>query len=482
MTKLQIGILAIGLLAFTTCQAQSGLMDTVVINFSGTNGQSPGGELVQRNDGLLYGSTSAGGAFGWGTIFKTTLDGSLTTLFSFNGTNGANPYSAPLLAPDGSSYGFTQYGGNGFDGNYVSGQGTIYQLGSNGVLDTLVAFNGTNGCTPTSLIPGDDGSFYGTTAYGGAFTNDSGGQGDGCIFETTTNGDLTLLASFDGTNGANPSTLIQANDGDFYGVTQSGGSYTNGTVFQMTPNGDVTTLFSFNGTNGSQPNSLIQGSDGTLYGTTVYGGSLSDGTAYTGDGTVFRISTNGDFTLLASFDHTTSISTSGSFPTGKLLEVSNGVFYGTCDRGGPSYAFGTLFEVSTNGLSLLLAFYSGAGALPGYLAGGVIKATDGNYYGVAGSWPDGGVYAVRPAEVPVIQASLQAGQINLTWNAWAGYSYTVFSQTNAALPLLYWNNIWFIDEDDVNHFSAVAGTNGPMSFSDPIEPDAQRFYQVIMSP
>jgi uncharacterized repeat protein (TIGR03803 family) len=244
----------------------------------------------------------------------------------------------------------------------------------------------------------------------------------------------------------------------------------------MTPDGNVDTLFSFNGTNGEGPNTLLQGSDGSLYGTTIFGGSGFNGTLTSGDGAVFRITTNGDFTLLASLDHTTS----GARPAGKLLEMSNGVFYGTADVGGSDIpggnnSFGTLFEVTTNGLTVLLRFYVG---LPCYLAGGVIKATDGNYYGNAAS---GGVYAIRPIQAPVVQASLQDGQINLTWNAWTGYRYTVFTQTNAAIPPVYWNQYWPTDEYfDVNSFQAVATTNGPMTFSDPIGPDLQRFYQVTM--
>lgn len=492
MNKLQIGVLAIGLLASATCQGQSGLMETVVVNFNGTNGQGPRGELVQRADGLLYGTTVAGGAFDQGTIFKTTLDGSLTNLFSFNGTNGAWPQSAPLLGPDGNSYGITPYGGNGFDGSYVSGQGTIYQLGSNGVLNTLFAFNGTNGNGPTSLILGDDGNLYGTTCFGGAFTNGGPftnevdpffGQGDGTVFKMTTNGDFTLLASFDDTNGAGPFTLIQANDGNFYGVTQSGGANTLGTVFQMTPDGDVTTLFSFSGTNGAEPSTLVQGSDGALYGTTQAGGASFGGVAWSGDGAVFRITTNGDFTLLASLDHLTT----GAEPLGKLLEVSNGVFYGTAGVGGPvalgSTVAGTLFEVTTNGLTELLGFWVN-GKLPYYLSGGVIKATDGNYYGCGvGGSNEGGIYAIQPLQTPVIQASAQAGKINLTWNAWAGYDYMVLTQTNATVPMKYWNQYWPTDEYyDVSHFSVVAATNGAMSFSDVNGPDAQRFYRVVMEP
>src|SRR5579862_3727428 len=127
---LQIGILILGLAASTTCHAQNGLMLTAFVNFNGTNGNQAFSRPIQGKDGLLYGTTGGGGAFGQGTIFKTTLAGSLTTLVSFNGTNGEEPVSSPILAADGNFYGTTELGGD-------NDEGTVYKMDSNGVLTTL---------------------------------------------------------------------------------------------------------------------------------------------------------------------------------------------------------------------------------------------------------------------------------------------------------------------------------------------------------
>ncbi|HLX71051.1 MAG TPA: choice-of-anchor tandem repeat GloVer-containing protein, partial [Verrucomicrobiae bacterium] len=446
--------------------AQVDLMVTSLVPLTGTNGSQPQGELTFGSDGLLYGSAGQGGAFGQGTIFNVTLGGSLTPLCSFNGTNGSFPVFGPLLAGSSSCYGITLYGGNGFNGNNYTGQGTVYQLTSNGVLNTLFAFSGTNGTEPTSLTFGSDGNLYGTTSAGGAYTNDPNNNfaGDGTAFEITTNGQFTLLTSFDSTNGETPRALLQGKDGNFYGVGESGGAYGYGTVFQMTTNGQVTTLFSFGGTNGSGPISLMQASDGVLYGTTFYGGTKFTG-PFTGAGTVFRITTNGDFASLAMFDNTNGFS-----PVGKLLEVTGGVFYGTTEDGGKYHLThtgdGSLYQVTTNGNLTTLVSFPPSMPKIGYPQGGVIEGPDGNFYGPYGS----GVFAIQPLQAPVLQSTVQGGQINLTWNSWAGYAYSVVSSTNLTDAI----------EWEVPVFSAFAQTNGPMSYSETVGPDAQRFYRVIL--
>lgn len=95
-------------------------------------------------------------------------------------------------------------------------------------------------------------------------------------------GRLTILTSFNATNGAGPSSLILGSDGNFYGTAAYGGVSSRGTVFKVTPGGDFTTLVSFDGTNGSAPTFLILGDDGNLYGSTAYLGPA-------GAGTVFRL-------------------------------------------------------------------------------------------------------------------------------------------------------------------------------------------------
>ena len=88
--------------------------------------------------------------------------------------------------------------------------------------------------------------------------------------------------------------LVQGADGNFYGTTTEGGTNGDGAVFSLTTNGTLTTLFSFEGTNGSFPSAtLIQGGDGNFYGTTTYGGVGYDGLYSSGNGTVFRLVVKG---------------------------------------------------------------------------------------------------------------------------------------------------------------------------------------------
>ena len=112
---------------------------------------------------------------------------------------------------------------------------------------------------------------------------------------------------------------MQGADGSFYGTTPNGGMNGNGTVFRMTTNGTLTTLASFsNDVNGDYPyGALAQGADGNFYGTTEYGGT-------NGAGTVFRMTTDGTLTNLASFSHT-----NGANPSGALAQGADGNFYGT---------------------------------------------------------------------------------------------------------------------------------------------------------
>jgi uncharacterized repeat protein (TIGR03803 family) len=149
-------------------------------------------------------------------------------LHSFNGTNdGANPYAGLVQGTDGSFYGTTENGG-------TKGFGTVFRFATNGTLTTLAEFGNTNGANPQAgVIQASDGNFYGTTWAGGAYTNQSG-QGYGTVFELATNGTLTTLISFNGTNGASPQAgLLQSADGNFYGTTANGGTNGYGTVFRL---------------------------------------------------------------------------------------------------------------------------------------------------------------------------------------------------------------------------------------------------------
>ena len=332
---------------------------------------TPNSVLVQDADGVFYGTTSGGGDFGAGTIYRTTTNGTLQTLVSFANTNGTSPNGGLVLGGDGALYGTTEQGGNA---NF----GTVFRVTTNGDLTTLVSFDYvTNGAVPRfGLIQGTDGAFYGTTTYGGpGFTN------DGTIFRLTTNGVLTTLAAFadfDGTNqfpnGTSPSVLVMANDGAFYGATLTGGSNNSGTIFRVTTNGALSTLASFSDTNGAKAQvDLVAGSSGVFYGTTL--------THIPESSTVFRISTNGELTTLATF-------TNGlAFNLG-LAQANDGDIYGTTGfippetnyfPGEYAYAEGTIFRlVPPDGLTTLFSFENSVEVQP---QAGLTFGQDGALYG-----------------------------------------------------------------------------------------------------
>lgn len=432
------------LISIVAGHAQSRLMMTIVATTPPLSAFIPRQELVQGRDGFLYGALYGGGVFGKGTVFKTSLDGAITYV-SFDGTNGADPYKAPIQMADGNLYGIAG-GGGSMDG------GTVYRIDTNGTLRAIYSFDLTNGSAPQDLVLGRDGDFYGVTAVGGIGSDGTTYTGNGVVFKVTTNGVFTRLASFGETNHY-PARIVQADDGLFYGLTSAGGDYSKGTIFRMNPEGTLTTIVTFNGTNGSDPRSLILASDGALYGVTSSGGNSS------GDGTIFTVTTNGEFTTLWQF----SFLTDGASPICRLLEVSNGVFYGTTYWGRDNLN-GGVFQFTSDGQFTNLFQFDEFGGRTSSPWAGLIKGSDGNFYGAA-QRPDA-IFCLRPVEAPVFQSSVQSNQFNMKWNAWAGSSYELQYKTNLNEPS--WHPLVDLD----------AATNGVLSHSEPIGSDMQRFYRV----
>lgn len=340
---------------------------------------TPQGGLVEGNDGSLYGVTQYGGSADSGTVFSVATNGTLTTLVSFTGTNGLSPQAGLVRGADGSFYGTTYDGGTE---SYA--YGTAFRLTADGTLTTLASFNGTNGGHPSGkLLTGVDGSLYGTTWHGGT-------SNAGTVFRLTTNGVLTTLVWFNYTNGAYPySGLITGSDGTLFGTTSAGGSSAGdffnpggGTVFKITPEGVMTTLVSFTGGNGFRPNAgLVFGNDGNLYGTTRFGGNAYLDSNHPGDGTAFKVSTNGALTTLVSFDYST-----GTHPTAGLVFGADGDLYGTTSAGSISL-YGTFFRLTTTGALTTLGLFGIEKST--HPASELIFASDGNLYGTIGARGDG---------------------------------------------------------------------------------------------
>ncbi len=252
-------------------------------------------------------------------------------------------------------------------------------------LTVLHDFNTTDGSSPDhGLVEASDGNFYGTTPTGVT-------AGLGTVFQITPTGNFTVLASFTGPNGSYAEcALVQGSDGLLYGTTQGGGPLPtdNGTIFKMTTDGDLQTLFAFpqtiggplNGAylNGRQPLAgLVQGTDGEFYGTNRLEGVRSATGAF-GDGTVFKISSGGDFQTLFTFYNSNDVNNpEGGKPQAPLVLDQDGFFYSTTFQGGPD-TLGTIFRVTASGVQTDLFNFTNAIGEP---QGGLVLGPDNKYYG-----------------------------------------------------------------------------------------------------
>jgi uncharacterized repeat protein (TIGR03803 family) len=317
--------------------------------FSGADGSNPQGGMTLGIDGNYYGTTTSGGTSGAGTLFKITPTGTFTLLYQFTaGSDGGYPYAPPIQAADGNLYGTTPIGND-----YL---GTVYRYTpSSGSLNTILSLNadGSQGkYFEAALLQAADGTLYGTTAFGGA-------NGCGAIVRLKTSGTLLSVYSFAcGSGGSEPlSALIQAGDGNIYGTTAEGGNITTnrdcgvgcGTIFKLT-GGVISTLYAFSGEptdGGLAIAGLVEGTDGQLYGSTHTGGAFDFGTLY-------RISTSGQYQLLYSFAQKI-----GQNPDGTLTQDTNGTFYGTTAAGGSS-GEGSLYNLNMGlGPCISLVRYTG---------------------------------------------------------------------------------------------------------------------------
>ena len=424
---------AISLLCAATAIASLAQTFTTFVNFNGINGAYPYcSPLLQGTDGNLYGTTYAGGdlacnaPLGCGMVFRISPTGKLTTAYTFHGPDGAGPDGGLIQAMSGDLYGTTYYGG-------TYSNGTVFKITSGGELITLHNFDNTDGYYPYGgLIQAANGNFYGTTGYGGAYDF-------GTVFQITRLGTLTTLHSFNLKDGALPQAgLVQAINGNFYGTTYDGGAYGAGTVFQITPQSKLTTLHSFDRTDGYYPYAaLVQADNGNLYGTTWEGGASTN--CSDGCGTLFEITLQGTLTMLHSFE-----STDGAYPFAGLVQATDGNFYGTTGSGGANN-WGTIFGVTRTGaLTTIHSFCGQLGCPDGEdPAGGLVQATNGNFIGTTSyggrsancTLGCGTVFSLSVGLAPFVETKPEAGKagtlVKILGNDLTGVTSVSFNGTPA---------------------------------------------------
>jgi uncharacterized repeat protein (TIGR03803 family) len=395
---------------------------TTLASFDSDNGSFPQyGSLVQATNGNYYGTTYYGGPKDRGVVFEVTPSGELTDIHNFCSrsecADGKAPWTGPVLGTDGNLYGTTTAGGtNNKD------SGTIYRITPGGELTTLYSFCQTvpchDGIAPMALMQASNGNFYGV-----AFTD--GVHNHGTIFELSKSGVFKVLYSFcslaNCADGADIyAGLMQASDGNLYGTTAGGGAYDTGTVYEISPAGDFRTIHSFCAKpgcpDGDTPYArLVEDANGNLYGTTYYGGA-------NGYGNVFEITAARQFVPVHSFDNT-----DGSYPSSALILASDGNLYGTAN---------TIFQITAgNEFHLLFTFCGCTNTL--------LQATDGTFYGTTaegGTSNNGTIFSFSNGLGPLVEIVPTAAKVGahviILGNNLAGSTAVSFNGTAALFTVV----------------------------------------------
>jgi uncharacterized repeat protein (TIGR03803 family) len=388
--KLVFASALLGLVAFAPAQAQT---FNVIHSFAGSDGSSPLAGLVLDKNGNFYGTTSTGGAYGQGVVFKANAAGKEMVVHSFAGGthDGATPEGALIVDAARNLYGTTYAGG-------AYGAGTVFKLAPTGALSLLHTFTGgADGSSPEpSLAVDKAGNLYGTTTAGGATNN-------GTVFKVSPKGVHTVLYSF-GSGGADGTVPVAGvtidAKGNLYGTTSTGGSYGYGTVFELTPSSNSWTesiLYNFQmQSDGGTPYAgLIFDNAGNLYGGATDGGGGPSG----GGGTIFELSPSGsNWTFKVIYD-IPGWGISGAFRD-LMFNAATGVIYGTTHCDGNNSA-GTVYEFTPSGgtwsYNLLYTFTGGTDGL--YSFSNLIMDKSGNLYGTTNEGGANGlgvIFKVKP--------------------------------------------------------------------------------------
>ncbi len=390
-------------------------------SFNTFDGRFLNSALSEVEDGIFWGVAKSGGEHDFGTIYQVSSRGEFEIIHEFDGADGKEPAAALVLHRNGSVYGVTRRGGD-------EDEGVIFKIGKDKKLNTIYSFLEEEGHFPSGLTVSDDGLVYGVMTRGGT-------QNLGSIFKIDDQDQIITSYSFRDDSGSSPGgRLIRNSEGGFYGLSRNSEGSSNSQIYSFHPDGSFKIIKRFNellreaslfSTNqllfwknrqyssqststytipfivnvearddeelskgqylfdirGRYPSSsLIKGNDSNYYGVTSHGGD--------------KIGTNGidlGFGTIYSFNpNTQSLSTvhrfseeEGKNPSGDLIEVSPGVFFGVAVRGGANN-LGVVFryDLNSDDLKVIHSFSSRDGRYPRY---GLTLADDGLLYGTTPS-------------------------------------------------------------------------------------------------
>jgi uncharacterized repeat protein (TIGR03803 family) len=302
------------------------------------DGASPESSLIFDASGDLYGTTFSGGASGNGTVFRLTPKGVETVLYSFaGGTDGANPEASLAMDKSGNLYGTTTAGG-------TAGDGTVFEISKAGQHSVLYNFAGGNdGTVPVAGVTLDaKGNLYGTTSTGGQY-------GYGTVFELKrlqSGWAERILHNFQmqGDGGTPYAGLIFDPSGNLYGAATDGGDGAGGggTIFELSPSGNSWTfkvLYGLAGwgISGAFRDILFDAASGVLYGTSHCDGAYNDGTVWE----LTPSSGAWNYTELYTFTGQDD----GLYIFSNLVSDKGGNLYGTASEGGAN-GVGVIFKVT----------------------------------------------------------------------------------------------------------------------------------------
>jgi len=378
--------------------------------FGGSNGYYPMGSPMLASDGYLYGLTNGGGQVGPGTIYKfNTFDSSCAAVHDFSGES--DMLGTLMQASNGKLYGMTKFGGNCQSGIIFE-----FNISTNSYVKKIDFNCSENGEQPTgSLIKASNDKLYGLTSRGGLHNR-------GVLFQYDPI-NATLIKKFDFGDSIKEAwpygSLIEMNDGKLYGLSyagtifsfdlnteifknesllsENGGDFHNpygslikisdsvlvgmttrsnwlysGAIFKFNIITKIyTDIFNFDGNTGSVPyGDLLLANNGMLYGMAAGGGAFQKGVLFKFD------PSNYNYTILSSFDEINT----GSYPTGSLVQASNGMIYGATTESGPEFG-GVLFQLDPN-TNIVTAKINLSNYFGNSINGRLIEASDAMLYGL----------------------------------------------------------------------------------------------------